>query len=175
MDDRSPFHSDCFSFQKFIDTPAFEEIKKRAIFVHVDVPGHETNASDLRDGAFPTIQHLGEDLVTVLNQLRIKYVIGLGDGAGANVMARFAMMNSTRCMGVILLHPTSNKATMVANFKDKMSKWKVNKVDESGENLAIFRKFGHKVSTLYPDRPFRNLRATKSGDQRTLCTVRNGS
>ena len=36
---------------------------------------------------------VGEDLVTVLDQLRIKHVIGLGDGAGANIMARFAMMH----------------------------------------------------------------------------------
>ena len=31
--------------------------------------------------------------MTVLDQLRIKHVIGLGDGAGANIMARFAMMH----------------------------------------------------------------------------------
>ena len=36
---------------------------------------------------------MGEDLVTVLDQLRIKHVIGLGDGAGANILARFAMMH----------------------------------------------------------------------------------
>lgn len=36
---------------------------------------------------------VGEDLVTVLDQLRIKHVIGLGDGAGANILARFGMMH----------------------------------------------------------------------------------
>ena len=41
-------------------------------------------------------QFLGEDLVTVLDQLRIKYVIALGDGAGANIVARFAMMHAQR-------------------------------------------------------------------------------
>ena len=47
---------------------------------------------------------------------------------------------------MILLHPTSNKATMVKNFKDKLAKWKVNKaVNPTGENLAVFRRYGHKV------------------------------
>ena len=78
--------------------------------------------------------------MTILNQLRIKYVIGLGDGAGANIMARFGMMHVSRCMGVILLHPTSNKTTMVQNFKGKFAK-----ITPSGENLAVFRKFGHKL------------------------------
>ncbi len=34
---------------------------------------------------------------------------------------------------------------MVNNFKEKFSKWKVQHVNPSGENLAVFRKYGHKV------------------------------
>lgn len=158
------------SIKKFVDSEAFEEISKRAIFVHVDVPGHEQGAPDLAEGSFPVIQYLGEDLVTVLNQLRIKYVIGLGDGAGANIMARFAMMNSARCMGVILLHPTSNKATMVRNFKDKFSKWKLSgkktnvEEDVSGEDLAVFRKFGHKLEDAEDkDKALEEFRKTIGG------------
>lgn len=134
------------SLQKFCDNEAFEEIKKRAIIVHVDMPGHEPGAEDLPDSFnFPCIQFLGEDLVTVLDQLRIKYVIALGDGAGANICARFGMMHAQRCLGVILLHPTSNKTKMMDTFKDKLGKWKVSSVSPSGENLAVFRKFGHKL------------------------------
>ncbi|TRY79813.1 hypothetical protein TCAL_10269 [Tigriopus californicus] len=134
------------SIQKFTDHPGFEEIKKRAILVHVDMPGHEPGATDLPENfTFPTIQHLGEDLVTVLDQLRIKYVIGIGDGAGANVMARFAMMHSQRCLGVILIHPTSNKTKMMDTFKDKIGKWKVNNLTPTVENMTVFRRFGHKL------------------------------
>lgn len=146
------------SIKKFVDHDAFEEIARRSIFVHIDIPGHEDSAADLE--SFPLIQTLGEDLVTVLDQLRIKYVIGLGDGAGANIMARFAMMHSARCLGVILLHPTSNKATMVNNFKDKLTKWKVSNINPSGENLALFRKFGHKLEEAEDkDRALEELRA----------------
>ena len=42
------------------------------------------------------MQALGEDLITVLDQLRIKYCIGIGDGAGANIITRFGMMHVTR-------------------------------------------------------------------------------
>ena len=34
---------------------------------------------------------------------------------------------------------------MMDTFKDKLGKWKVSSVSPSGENLAVFRKFGHKV------------------------------
>ena len=85
-----------FYFQGFVDSEQFEEVKKRSIFIHIDVPGQESNSDNLKDGSFPTIQALGEDLVTVLDQLRVKYCIGIGDGAGANIIARFGMMHVTR-------------------------------------------------------------------------------
>ena len=39
---------------------------------------------------------MGEDLIAVLDQLRIKCCIGIGDGAGANIIVRFGMKNVTR-------------------------------------------------------------------------------
>lgn len=46
---------------------------------------------------FPTMQMIGEDLVTVLDFLHIKYVIGLGEGAGANILLRFGMAHASVC------------------------------------------------------------------------------
>lgn len=134
------------SFRKFIASSAFDDVRKRAVFVHVDLPGQEDNAEDIPDDqTFPTIQALGEDLITVLDQLRIKYCIGVGDGAGANIITRFGMMHVTRCLGVILLHPTANASTMLESFKDRFNKWKSNHVAASAENIVAFRKFGHKL------------------------------
>jgi len=130
------------SFKGFVDSEQFEEVKKRSIFIHIDVPGQESNSENLKDGSFPTIQALGEDLVTVLDQLRVKYCIGIGDGAGANIIARFGMMHVTRCLGVILLHPTANASTIMDNFKDKFQKFKIK---STGENIVAYRKYGHKL------------------------------
>ena len=35
------------------------------------------------------VQELGQDLVCVLDQLKVKFVVGLGEGAGANILARW--------------------------------------------------------------------------------------
>ena len=104
------------------------------------------NESPLDDFAFPSMQNLGEDLVTVLDQLRIKYCIAIGDGAGSNIVVRFGMMHVTRCLGVILLNPTTNKVTMMDNLKDRFHKWKISHIPASGEHMVTFRRFGHKVS-----------------------------
>ena len=44
--------------KKFISHDAFEEIKKRVVVVYVDLPGHETGASEIKDGKFPTMQQV---------------------------------------------------------------------------------------------------------------------
>ena len=44
-------------FQRFVGNPLFEDIRKRAVFVHVDLPGQEDDAEAMGDDApFPTMQ-----------------------------------------------------------------------------------------------------------------------
>ena len=64
----------------------------RSTFLHVVLPGQEEGAEDLGEGAkYPSMQDLGEDLDSVLDQLKlnIQFVVGLGEGAGANILARW--------------------------------------------------------------------------------------
>lgn len=42
--------------QKLIDSEHFEGIKKRAVFVHVVLPGQEDKAEDLKISPYPTMQ-----------------------------------------------------------------------------------------------------------------------
>lgn len=67
------------------------------------------------------MQQISEDLPTVLDKLDVKLVIGLGEGAGANILARFGMAAPTRCMGLILIHCTASTASVMEHFKDKVS------------------------------------------------------
>lgn len=64
---------------------------------------------------------MGEDLVTVLDFLHVKYVLGLGEGAGANVLARFGLAHPTRCLGLILINVTGSTASVLDSFKNKVS------------------------------------------------------
>lgn len=100
------------------------EIKERSCFIHVDVPGHADNADALPENfPFPSLQALGEDLVTILDYLHVKYVIGLGEGAGANVLARFGLAHPTRALGLILINATGSAASVLQSFKSKVRNW----------------------------------------------------
>ena len=60
-----------------------------SVFVHVVLPGQEPGAQSLDETfKFPTMREVGEDLSCVLDHLNIPLVTGLGEGAGANILAR---------------------------------------------------------------------------------------
>jgi len=134
----------------FVNHPVMKETKDRSVFIHVGVPGQEDNAQDLpNDFTFPKMQQIAEDLVTVLDQLNLKLVIGLGEGAGANILCRFGMKYPDRCMGLVLLHCTSTTAGVMEHFKDKILNWKLSNVgmNPTAEQYLIFHKFGHQLDS----------------------------
>ncbi|CAL4085701.1 unnamed protein product, partial [Meganyctiphanes norvegica] len=133
----------------FVNHPVMKETKDRSIFIHVSIPGQEDNAADLpNDFTFPKMQQIAEDLVSILDQLSIKLVIALGEGAGANILARFGMKYQERCMGLVLLHCTSTTAGVMEHFKDKILNWKLSNVgmNPTAEQYLIFHKFGHVIT-----------------------------
>ncbi|XP_041673686.1 uncharacterized protein ZK1073.1 isoform X6 [Drosophila eugracilis] len=142
------------SFQEFVSSPCMTEIKERSCFIHVDVPGHADNAEALADSfPFPSLQALGEDLVTVLDYLHVKYVIGLGEGAGANVLARFGLAHPSRALGLILINATGSAASVVQSFKNKFISWKSDEVAQSAESFLMYHKFGHVMEQIVGENP----------------------
>ncbi|KAJ8873495.1 hypothetical protein PR048_024313, partial [Dryococelus australis] len=108
------------SFHDFVNHACMTEIKERSVFIHIDVPGHEDNASNLPDSfQFPSLQVLGEELIKVVEFLNVKYVIGLGEGAGANVLARFGLAHPSHVLGLILINCTGSAASVLEGFKNK--------------------------------------------------------
>jgi len=96
------------SFNTWLDFAGdvnMEDIRKRALFLHVSLPGQEPGAEDMAsDYVFPSMEAIGLNLVTVLDHLRVKQVVGLGDGAGANIILRFAMNHPGRVHGVLAIN-----------------------------------------------------------------------
>lgn len=132
-------------YQVFVEHPRMTRIRERTVWLHVDVPGQGQNMPDLpSDFVFPTMQKIGEDLVTILDQLKIKEVVCFGEGAGANIMARFAMTHIDRVLGIILIHTTGTTAGFLGSLKDKVINWKLDQIgmNPSAESYLILHRFG---------------------------------
>uniref|UniRef100_A0A1I7SQZ3 Alpha/beta-hydrolase n=2 Tax=Bursaphelenchus xylophilus TaxID=6326 RepID=A0A1I7SQZ3_BURXY len=132
------------SFVRFVDHPSMAEVKKNAVFLHVCIPGQEDHAPDFQ-GEFPTLAQMAEDLVVALDQLDVRSCIAFGEGAGANIICRFALHSPNRINGIILLHCTSTTAGVFEYFKDKFINLRLeNDVMTDGAwELLVMHKLGN--------------------------------
>jgi len=109
------------SWRDFVENSCMQEIRARSVFIHVDIVGQEDNAEDLDESfQFPTIQQLGEDmLIHVLDYLKVSLVVGIGEGAGANILVRFGLKHPQRCLGLVLIHLVSSGVGFLETLKER--------------------------------------------------------
>ncbi|XP_055354907.1 uncharacterized protein ZK1073.1-like isoform X2 [Paramacrobiotus metropolitanus] len=140
------FGANATSFDRFINHESMTEVRAKSVWINFEVPGQSPNAPDLpHDFKFPSLQEIGEDLVEVLNQLHVQYVVGFGEGAGANILTRFAMTYPTRVLGLLAIHPTATSAGFKEWVKDKMMSWKMKNANPSAEDYLVMYKFGNQM------------------------------
>lgn len=142
------------TWANFTSHPSMEEIKKRSLFLHICLPGQEPGAVDLSpDYKFPTMQELGVNLITIIDQFRIPRVVGLGDGAGGNIITRFGMMHPSRVHGIVAVNNTATPITsrFMERLKERLSALKRDEETSLNEkNVAKFAEAYKKRTALLP-------------------------
>lgn len=147
--------SSYLSWVQFTRHKEVREVRKRSVFIHLSICGQAPGNQEL--DTFPSMQDLGMDLVTVLDQLKIQTVVAMGDGAGANIVMQFAMSHPGRVWGVVLINSSAtegpdavDRGTLLTSprllvginklHKDKMSKTNSSsKNDVNLKNLSLFK------------------------------------
>ena len=133
-------------------------LKDRIIWIHVDLPGQEANATDLNLTKYPTLPEIAEELIHVLDHFNINQITCFGEGLGANVAARFAMAHPTRCIGLVLIHPTGSSASFFETAKEKLSNILPSKNNLSHmDDYLIWHRYGHVCLYLFKFEFFLNI------------------
>jgi len=136
---------------RFINSPAMAQIREKAVFLHVDLMGQEDQAEDVTKD-YPSMQEIGEDLVNVLDTLRVKCVIGLGEGAGANILLRFGAMHVTRCLGIICINPNPTPQSLLGGIMDKVLKMRIGDKPMTAEQKQMNQKNVQKLMDAFEAR-----------------------
>nr|CDS30121.1 Ndr [Hymenolepis microstoma] len=136
------------NFKEFYDFANHDhmiQLTQRIFWIHIEVPGQGDNEPDLpTDWKFPTMQKIAEGVAELCDSLELKHVVVIGDGAGANILARVAMLRSDICLGAILIHCTGTTAGFMESFRDRMNAWKLKSIgmNPSVENYLMLHRFG---------------------------------
>lgn len=132
------------SFLDFTEHPIMSAIKMRSLFIHVDLIGQQDNQQDLPDDLeFPPIKVIGEELlVEVLDKLKIKLIVGIGEGAGANILVRFANKYHSRVLGLVLIHLAPAGVGVLERLKSQISTGKRRFSEFSAENIVELHRLG---------------------------------
>lgn len=132
-------------YSAFVDHSRMTRLRERTVWMHVDLPGQGESSPDLSpDFTFPSMQKIGEGLVSILDQMNVKEVVCFGEGAGANILARFAMSHIDRVLGILLIHTTGTTAGFLGSLKDKVLNWKLDQIgmNPSAEAYLVLHRYG---------------------------------
>ncbi|KAM3182634.1 hypothetical protein ACTXT7_011912 [Hymenolepis weldensis] len=132
-------------FFDFVNHEHMSQLTQRVFWIHIEVPGQGDNDPDLpAEWKFPTMQKIAEGIAELCDSLELKHVVVIGEGAGANIVARVAMLRGDICLGAILIHCTGTTAGFMESLRDRMNAWKLNSIgmNPSVENYLMLHRFG---------------------------------
>uniref|UniRef100_A0A668UB93 N-myc downstream regulated 1b n=1 Tax=Oreochromis aureus TaxID=47969 RepID=A0A668UB93_OREAU len=109
-------HKSCF--ETLFNHQDMHEIIRHFPVCHVEAPGQHEAAKTLH--TYPTMDQLSEALPSVLKHFG---VIGLGVGAGAYILARFALNHPDLVDGLVLININPSAEGLMDTFATKITGW----------------------------------------------------
>ncbi|XP_036391739.1 protein NDRG4 isoform X4 [Megalops cyprinoides] len=100
-------HKLCFG--SLFQNEDMQEITKHFAVCHVDAPGQQIGAPQMPQGyQYPTMDQLAGMLPSVVQHFGFKSIVGIGVGAGAYILAKFALIFPDLVEGLVLLNIDPN-------------------------------------------------------------------
>ncbi|KAF7227488.1 protein NDRG1 [Nothobranchius furzeri] len=127
-------HKSCF--ETLFNHEDMHEIVRHFAVCHVEAPGQQEGAKTLPAAyPYPSMEQLSEVLPGVLKHFGLRSVIGLGVGAGAYILARFALNYPDLVDGVVLININPNSESLMDTVTSKITDWTYTLPDKILANL----------------------------------------
>lgn len=134
---------DHVTYMEFANHPTMKKISQKILWIFVELPGQGQDASELPDSfSMPPLHEIAEDLVTILDELKIPNVVVFGEGAGANILARFAISHPDRVFGAFLINCTTSSGSVLNSLQDKIKRKLSTHSASAQEEFIALHRFG---------------------------------
>ncbi|XP_070691098.1 protein NDRG1-like [Pempheris klunzingeri] len=115
-------HKSCF--ETLLNHEDMQEIHRHLPICHVEAPGQHEGAKTLPSAyTYPSMDQLSEALPAVLKHFGFRSVIGLGVGAGAYILARFALNHPDLVDGLVLININPSSEGLMDSVANKITEW----------------------------------------------------
>jgi pimeloyl-ACP methyl ester carboxylesterase len=152
-------------FEAFFNYPEVRALMKHFCVYHLNALGQQYGAPTLPEGLgmakpspgveyiYPTMDELAKAIFSVVEEFRVKSFIGLGVGAGANILARFALSYPDIVDALVLVNGYSCQASWTEWAYQKWNAWymKSNMLTPGCEEYLLWHWFGTKTIETNPD------------------------
>ncbi|KAK3551168.1 hypothetical protein QTP70_013887 [Hemibagrus guttatus] len=130
-------HKTCFS--NLFTHEDMQEITQYFSVCHINAPGQQEDASTIPTGStYPSMDQLSETIPVVLQHYNIKSIIGMAVGAGAYILAQFALNHPELVEGLVLINIDAQAEDWMDWAAHKISGWTHNV-----PNMIISHLFGN--------------------------------
>ncbi|XP_054477138.1 protein NDRG1-like [Anoplopoma fimbria] len=115
-------HKSCFD--TLFNHEDMQEIIRHLPVCHVEAPGQHEGAKTLHtDYSYPSMDQLSEALPAVVKHFGLCRVIGLGVGAGAYILAKFALNHPDMVDGLVLININPSAEGLIDSVASKITGW----------------------------------------------------
>lgn len=142
------------SFSNFFYSSDMMPLADHFCVYHLNAPGQEEGAPRLpEDYVYPTVDELADQVQSVVDHFKLRRFIGMGSGAGANVLTRFALSHPGNVQGLILVNPTAGVAGWTEWGYQKLNARFLRKqgIGQFSFDYLLWHYFGRKSLTRQTD------------------------